>query len=169
MPVIDRSARFLAYQHRRYGPLGLAPGALPLVREAQDRDHARLPSRQRQQGVRDVGSVHDEALSGREVEAYPAAKFEAMAAEQVPSRFEGDQSERRLFFQTAAEVELKGPGRITLPQRLLPYFPAGEVRIAGMNDYLELWDPATWDRHVVQAAGAFPLPGGPGQGGEDRG
>ena len=103
------------------------------------------------------------------VEAYPAAKFEAMAAQQVPSRFEGDQSERRLFFQTAAEVELKGPGRITLPQRLLPYFPTGEVRIAGMNDYLELWDPATWDRHVAQATGGFPLPGAPGQGAEGRG
>ena len=102
------------------------------------------------------------------VEAYPAARFEAMAAEQVPSRCEGDQSARRLIFQTAEEVELKGPGRITLPGRLLPYFPQGEVRIAGMNDYLELWDPATWDRHVAQAAGAFPLPGEPGQGGEGR-
>ena len=102
------------------------------------------------------------------VEAYPAAKFEAMAAAQVPSRFDGDQTERRLFFQTAAEVELKGPGRITLPQRLLPYFPARDVRIAGMNDYLELWDPATWDRHVAGTAGAFPLPGQPPQGDEAR-
>ena len=100
------------------------------------------------------------------VEAYPAAKFEAMAAEQVPSRFEGDQSERRLFFQTAAEVELKGPGRITLPQRLLPYFPSRMVRIAGMNDYLELWDPDTWEKHVVETAGGFPLPPGLSQGDE---
>lgn len=103
------------------------------------------------------------------VEAYPAQKFEAMAAQQVPSRFEGDQAERRLFFQTAAEVELKGPGRITLPQRLLPYFPAGVVRIAGMNDYLELWDPDTWERHVTEASGGFPLPGGPAPGDEARG
>ena len=98
------------------------------------------------------------------VEAYPEQKFLQLAGREVPDRFEGDQDDRRLFFQTAAAVELKGPGRITLPKRLLAYFPKGKVRIAGMNDYLELWDPQTWEREVTRSGAAFPLPGEPGQG-----
>lgn len=95
------------------------------------------------------------------VEAYPERKFLEMAEREVPDRFEGDQNERRLFFHLAAGVALKGPGRITLPKRLLPYFPKKRVRIAGMNDYLELWDPATWETHVARKGTAFPLPGDP--------
>ena len=97
------------------------------------------------------------------LEAYPARIYEAMAADQVPNRFEGRQDLRRLFFQNAEEVELKGPGRITLPKRVLPYFPHESVRIAGMNTYLELWDPATWDERMrVALDQQSPMPGGDG-------
>lgn len=102
------------------------------------------------------------------VEAYPARKFLEMAARQIPDRFAGDQTDRRHFFHTAAMVELKGPGRITLPKRFLPYFPTREVCVAGMNDYLELWDPQTWEKHVAKTRGAFPLPEPPDERPEGR-
>jgi MraZ protein len=92
------------------------------------------------------------------LEAYPARVYEALASEQVPNRFEGDQTRRRVFFHLAEPVELKGPGRITLPKRFLAYFPAGVVRVAGMNTYLELWDPDTWEEQVASEAGSLPLP-----------
>src|SRR5947207_287217 len=80
--------------------------------------------------------------SGRFLEAYPADIFKAMAAGRVPDRFDAaKQAESRPFFQTAERVDLNGPGRITLPKRFLPFFPAGIVRVCGMNTYLELWDP----------------------------
>ncbi len=101
------------------------------------------------------------------VEAYPARVFEAMAGAQVPNRFEGSQDLRRLFFQNAEEVELKGPARITLPKRFLSYFPAGTVRVAGMNTYLELWDPQAWEERMAQALRAYPG-GGPSVSGERR-
>jgi DNA-binding transcriptional regulator/RsmH inhibitor MraZ len=85
---------------------------------------------------------------GPYLEAYPADIFKQMALGQVPSRFEGDQTKRRAFFQTAEKADLNGPGRITLPKRFLGFFPGGVVRVCGMNTYLELWDPAHWERAV---------------------
>lgn len=93
------------------------------------------------------------------LEAYPSRVFEEMAAGQTPNRFEGAQQDRRLFFQSAERVELKGPGRITLPKKFLEYFPDGLVRIAGMNTYLELWHPAWWDQMVGAAIQPPLLPG----------
>ena len=93
------------------------------------------------------------------LEAYPARVYEAMATAQIPNRFEGRQDLKRLFFQNAEEVELKGPGRITLPKRFLAYFPDERVRVAGMNTYLELWDPKAWDERMADAL-EQPMPPG---------
>ncbi len=96
------------------------------------------------------------------LEAYPAQKFERMAVEHAPDRFKGRQQSRRQFFQTAEEVEIKGPGRISIPKRWIEkYFPGGHVRVAGMADYLELWDPKEWEHSVGNAA---PAEGPEGQG-----
>jgi DNA-binding transcriptional regulator/RsmH inhibitor MraZ len=92
------------------------------------------------------------------IEVYPATVYEGMASGQVPNRFEGSQQARRVFFQSAERVELKGPQRITLPKRLLTWFPAREVRVAGMNTYLELWHPPWWDEHVGKTLCAPPAP-----------
>jgi MraZ protein len=94
------------------------------------------------------------------LEAYPGHVFDEMAGEEVPNRFEGDQQRRRRFFQNAEEVRLKGPGRITLQRRFIEkYFRAGVVRVAGMNNYLELWDPDTWEAHVGDGGQRPPTPG----------
>ena len=98
------------------------------------------------------------------LEAYPARVYEAMAADQIPNRFEGRQDLRRLFFQNAEEVELKGPGRITLPKRFLPHFPDGRVRVAGMNTYLELWDPKAWEQRMATALAFVSPPPAPDEG-----
>ena len=83
------------------------------------------------------------------LEAYPGNVFDEISTGQIPNRFQGDLQRRRRFFQNAEEVRLKGPGRITLNRRFIEkYFRAGVVRVAGMNNYLELWDPETWEAHV---------------------
>lgn len=80
------------------------------------------------------------------IEAYPAKKFGEMARSHAPDRFAGNPHQHRRFFHLAEEVEIKGPGRITIPVKewLEEYFPSGVVRVAGMADYLELWDPVRW-------------------------
>ncbi len=87
------------------------------------------------------------------LEAYPQKVFEGMAASLVPNRFErgGERDDKRVFFQSAERLELRGPGRITLPKKFAEYFPDGVVRVAGMNTYLELWDPQRWEAMRQQA------------------
>jgi len=82
------------------------------------------------------------------LEAYPGDVFTQMANGQVPNRFDGDLGRKRAFFQNAERAELNGPGRIAIPKRFLTHFPSGEVRVCGMNTYLELWDPKAWEKHV---------------------
>ncbi|MCC7138195.1 MAG: hypothetical protein IT460_07170 [Planctomycetes bacterium] len=82
------------------------------------------------------------------LEAYPGDVFEAMAAGQVPNRFDGDLARKRAFFGNAERCELNGPGRIAIPKRFLSLFPQREVRVVGMNTYLELWDPGRWEEVV---------------------
>jgi DNA-binding transcriptional regulator/RsmH inhibitor MraZ len=98
---------------------------------------------------------------GPYLEAYPGDVFAALANGQVPNRFDGDLARKRAFFQTAERAELNGPGRIAIPKRFLPLFPAREIRVCGMNTYLELWDPRAWDRQVgggVRDAGGAKVP-----------
>ncbi len=87
------------------------------------------------------------------LEAYPADVFAEISERQVPNRFEGDQTTRRAFFHTGEKAVLKGPGRITIPKRFLPFFPNGLVRVCGMKTYLELWDPALWERVIGSRLG----------------
>ncbi|MDA1195067.1 MAG: hypothetical protein O2894_07765 [Planctomycetota bacterium] len=95
------------------------------------------------------------------LEAYPQRVFESMASTLVPNRFErgGERGDKRVFFQSAERMELKGPGRITLPKKFAAYFPDGVVRVAGMNTYLELWSPERWE-----AMRARVVSSGPGSG-----
>jgi len=100
------------------------------------------------------------AGDARCLEAYPARKFEQMAKDHAPDRFAGSQRDSRAFFQKAQMVQIKGPGRITIPHKkwIETFFPAGVVRVAGMADYLELWDPKAWERDVegdIDASAGF--------------
>ena len=82
------------------------------------------------------------------LEAYPAKAYAEKSRAHEPDRFGGDGLEHRLFFHLAEEVELKGPGRITLPAKFLHLFPKGVVRVCGMHSYLELWYPDAWEQQV---------------------
>ena len=90
---------------------------------------------------------------GPYLEAYPSDVFTQMANGLIANRFDGDLARKRVFFQTAERAELNGPGRIAIPKRFMGLFPSGEVRVCGMNTYLELWDPKAWDRHVGGGGG----------------
>lgn len=92
------------------------------------------------------------------LEAYPAAIYDRVSDAHEPDRFGGDGLAHRLFFQLAEEVELKGPGRITIPKRFLALFPKGVVRVCGMKSYLELWDPSAWEERVGSRLALRPPP-----------
>lgn len=52
---------------------------------------------------------------------------------------------RRLLFSGAVEVSLDRQGRVLIPSYLRDYASLnGEVLIAGMETFLELWEPGSW-------------------------
>jgi MraZ protein len=52
----------------------------------------------------------------------------------------------RALFATAYHLNLDAQGRISLPSNLRQYAGIDEdVIIAGVNNYLDLWDKAQWD------------------------
>ncbi len=58
----------------------------------------------------------------------------------------------RALFATAYHLNMDGQGRISLPSSLRQYAGIGDdIVIAGVNNYLELWDKAQWEE-VKQAS-----------------
>lgn len=52
---------------------------------------------------------------------------------------------RRLLFSGAVEISLDRQGRVLIPAYLREYAALdGEVLIAGMETFLELWKPSSW-------------------------
>ena len=78
---------------------------------------------------------------------YPMEEWERLA-EQVsalPSTDEHARSLRRLVFANASDVALDKQGRVLIPPRLREYAGLdGEVLIAGLNTFIELWNPDIW-------------------------
>lgn len=53
---------------------------------------------------------------------------------------------RRLILSTAYQVEVDKVGRILIPQNLREFlgFANGELVVAGLGEYFEVWTPAEW-------------------------
>lgn len=78
---------------------------------------------------------------------YPLGEWQEMA-ERVAARPVSDESVRafrRRIFAGAADLEPDRQGRVVLPQYLREFAGIdGDVVIAGMYDYVELWDAEAW-------------------------
>jgi MraZ protein len=56
---------------------------------------------------------------------------------------------RRYLFSGTVEAELDKQGRVTLPAGLIAQAQLGrEVLVAGVGDYLEVWDRDAWRTHL---------------------
>ncbi|MDT8304589.1 MAG: division/cell wall cluster transcriptional repressor MraZ [Anaerolineae bacterium] len=80
---------------------------------------------------------------------FPVAEWQELA-ERILARPLSDQSVRafrRRVFAGAADLEPDRQGRIVLPQYLREFAGIdGDVVIAGMFNYIELWGVAAWER-----------------------
>lgn len=55
----------------------------------------------------------------------------------------------RLFYARAERVDIDAQSRIRLPDRLKAFAELDrEVVLLGVNDHVELWDAARWDKYV---------------------
>ena len=65
---------------------------------------------------------------------------------------------RRYIFSSATEGELDRQGRVTLPTVLMKFANLGrDVVIAGVEDHLEIWDPAAWRSQLEDVEGRADL------------
>ncbi len=92
---------------------------------------------------------------------YPAETYRAMATAALAGMNPLSAQTRelkRLFFSSAAGVELDGAGRIQLPARFMEHagIASREVVVAGAGDCLELWDRATWESYDADLAQRAP-------------
>jgi MraZ protein len=62
---------------------------------------------------------------------------------------------QRFFFAGAAESVPDKQGRVSLPAALLGHAKLGrDVVVAGVNDHLEIWDRAAWQRELAEVEGS---------------
>ena len=82
------------------------------------------------------------------INAYPLSEWKKVAATLTAGSITRSKLRKlnRAIFATAFSLNLDGQGRLALPIPLREY--AGiedEVVIAGVNNYLELWDKEQWE------------------------
>src|SRR5215471_6178957 len=119
-----------------------------------EKNRLTLPARLREQlGDRVVVTV---GLDGC-LEAYAQQDWDRLAGRirELDSLSRESRLMRRHFFAQAVTAELDRQGRMVLPAALLE--AAGierEVTIAGVHDYLEIWDRAKWHEHLREVEGS---------------
>jgi MraZ protein len=71
-----------------------------------------------------------------------------------PFSGEGRMVSRHLY-AGASEAELDGQGRVMIPQPLLQHAALSrDVVVAGLRDFLEIWDLAAWRRQQADSQGS---------------
>jgi MraZ protein len=71
-----------------------------------------------------------------------------------PLSKEGRQMHRH-FFSGASETTPDKQGRVSIPPALLAHAKLGrDVVVAGVNDRLEIWDRAAWQRELAEVEGS---------------
>jgi MraZ protein len=62
---------------------------------------------------------------------------------------------QRFFYAGAVEAELDKQGRVTIPPALMARAKLDrDVVVAGVNDHLEIWDRAAWQRELAEVEGS---------------
>jgi MraZ protein len=78
---------------------------------------------------------------------YPQDSWQALSdhLNQMPITHPTTRALRRLLFSGVVELSLDRQGRVLIPGYLRDYASLnGEVLIAGMESFLELWEPTHW-------------------------
>jgi MraZ protein len=87
---------------------------------------------------------------------FPIPEWEQLAEQvsELPLTDRQARAFRRLLFANASDVSPDKQGRILIPPRLREYAHLdGEVVVAGINTYIELWNPEDWNKEREQVEG----------------
>jgi MraZ protein len=103
-----------------------------------------IPARYRPQ--LNQGAILTRGLD-RNLVIYPNDAWQAVSERlnQMPITHPTARALRRLLFSGAVELSLDRQGRMLIPVYLRDYASLdGEVLIAGMETFLEIWEPSNW-------------------------
>jgi MraZ protein len=89
---------------------------------------------------------------------YPMEEWKRLAKQvsDLPMTNRSARAFRRFVFASASDVALDKQGRVLIPPRLRDYAGLdGEVVVAGLNTYIEVWNPESWgqERERVEEDG----------------
>ena len=83
------------------------------------------------------------------------AKFRASRLSSLDPLSRESRMMQRFFFSGAAEVEPDKQGRVMVPAALVEAAKlTKDVVVAGVYDHLEIWDRATWRKHLEEVEGS---------------
>jgi MraZ protein len=120
-----------------------------------DKNRLTLPARFR--GAFEGGIVLTRGMDGC-LNAYAPGDWQGVVDAHLASLHPLSKEGRRMhrfFFSGAAEVSLDKQGRVNLPPALLVHAKLGrDVVVAGVNDHLEIWDRAAWQRELAEVEGS---------------
>lgn len=94
----------------------------------------------------------------RNLVIYPQSAWQTISERlnQMPITHPTARALRRLLFSGAVEIALDRQGRMLIPVYLRHYASLnGEVLIAGMETFLELWEPSHWRQTLDGVPGAL--------------
>jgi MraZ protein len=91
------------------------------------------------------------------LEAYPTAQYEETVSARI-TQIDPISREakimRRAYFSSATQAELDKQGRVVLPSGLAQRAGIGkDVVVAGLYDYLEIWDREAWQAQRTEVEG----------------
>ena len=87
---------------------------------------------------------------------YPAREWNRLAerVSALPMTDRRARAFRRLVFANASDAIPDKQGRVLIPPRLREYANLdGEVVVAGLNTYIEVWDPGAWGEERKRVEG----------------
>lgn len=87
---------------------------------------------------------------------FPMAEWQELAAQvnELPMTDRQARAFRRFLFASASDVSLDKQGRILIPQNLRDYAGLdGDVVIAGLSNYMEIWSTEAWQDEREQVEG----------------
>lgn len=101
------------------------------------------------------------------VELYTPERFEEekdlLLGESGGLRTQEGRRQRRQFLAGVSDQELDKQGRIVLSPTLRAQAGLSEkATIVGCGDYIEIWDPARWERELASVERETRIDGGPG-------
>jgi MraZ protein len=120
-----------------------------------DKNRLTLPARFR--GAFAEGIVVTRGMDGC-LNAYAPEDWAKVVEERLASLHPLSKEGRRMhrfFFSGASEGALDKQGRVSIPAALIQHAKLGrDVVVAGVNDHLEIWDRAAWQRELVEVEGS---------------